>query len=231
MDSPVMDEDLKVRIEQVRERIHRACIQSCRKPDSVVLIAVTKTQPVELLQALLDHGISNLGENRVQEILGKAPLLHGEYTMHLIGHLQTNKVARVLPYVQMIQSVDTVRLVEFIEKYLPGHARIPVLVEINTSGERSKNGCAPENSREIIERIVSSARVIPAGYMTIGPFGSGEKGARASFALLRETAERNRDLIPEYHLSMGMSGDFEWAIQEGATMVRIGSLLCGERGR
>jgi uncharacterized pyridoxal phosphate-containing UPF0001 family protein len=106
---------------------------------------------------------------------------------------------------------------------------MPVLVEVNTSGEDAKNGCAPSECRMIVNRLLEGGRFVPGGYMTIGPLGGGEKATRASFTLLRELAEKNRDLIPVPHLSMGMSGDFEWAIEEGATMIRLGTALLGER--
>jgi hypothetical protein len=223
--------ELKERLNTIHERIGAACVRAGRPVDSVKLIAVTKTHPVETLQALIDIGIKDLGENRVQEILDKAPHLHGTYTMHCIGHLQTNKVARVLPFVQMIQSVDRIRVVEYIEKYLPEQSAMPVLVEVNTSAEAAKSGCTPSECRNIIERIITGGRLIPSGFMTISPLDGDESAIRRSFALLRGIGEKHSDLIPHPQLSMGMSGDFEWAIQEGSTMVRIGTLLIGDRSR
>jgi pyridoxal phosphate enzyme (YggS family) len=173
--------------------------------------------------------VTDLGENRVSEILDKTAFLQGEFTMHLIGHLQTNKVARVLPFVQMVQSVDRDRLIEYIERYVPPETRLPVLVEVNTTGEPSKHGCLPDDCRKIMERVAMSNKLVPAGLMTIGPLGAEEKQTREAFSLLRTLAERNSDIVARPHLSMGMSGDFEWAIEEGATMVRIGSILCGVR--
>ncbi len=222
--------NLAERLEEVRNRISIACERSGRRAESVTLIAVTKTQPLEKVQALIDLGINNIGENRVSEILEKRPRLKGNFTMHLVGHLQTNKVKRVLPYIHMIQSVDRIRLIEYIERYLPEDVKLPVLVEVNTSGERSKQGCLPEECRAITERIIKGGKLLACGYMTIGPLGGDEKSTRRAFSLLRDIAERNRDLISAPHLSMGMSADFEWAISEGATMVRIGTLLTGERG-
>ncbi|MBN1578543.1 MAG: YggS family pyridoxal phosphate-dependent enzyme [Chitinispirillaceae bacterium] len=224
-----IDGYLGERFEALHDRMCRACTRASRQVGSVTLIAVTKMQPVEKLQALIDLGITNLGENRVSEIIEKTPHLTGKYTMHLIGHLQTNKVARVLPHVHTIQSIDRVRVIEYIERYLPADVRMPVLVEVNTSGEASKEGCAPPECRMIVERLVAGGRLLPSGLMTIGPLGGDEKRTRGAFSLLRDLAEKNRDLLPQPHLSMGMSGDFEWAIEEGATMVRIGTLLTGER--
>jgi PLP dependent protein len=222
---------LQQRIELIRERIRNACDRCGRAYESVELIAVTKTKPVGLLQSLIDAGISSLGENRVNEIIDKVPQLHGTFTMHMIGHLQTNKVARVLPHVQMVQSVDRERLIGYIEQHLPEDRKMPVLMEVNTSGESSKNGCAPDDCRMLVERLAGSEKCVLKGLMTIGPLYGDEKVTRDSFALLRRIAEKNSDIIADPVLSMGMSGDFEWAIEEGSTMIRVGSLLCGGRNR
>jgi PLP dependent protein len=220
---------LSERLTAVHERIVSACRRSGRREDTVELIAVTKLHPSETLQQLIDCGVRHLGENRVNEIVEKVPRLRGDFVMHCIGHLQTNKVARVLPYVGMVQSVDRIRLIETLERHLPEDRQLPVLVEVNTSGETSKSGCRAEECLMLVERMLSGGRLIPSGYMTIGPLGGNEKETRAAFSLLRETAARNSDLVVEPALSMGMSGDFEWAIEEGATMVRIGTLLVGAR--
>lgn len=221
--------ELTERISMVRERIEQACTTSGRKVSSVKLIAVTKTHPVQTAQALIDCGVHDIGENRVQEILEKAPLLRGDYTLHCIGQLQTNKVAKVLPHVSMIQSVDRIRLIDYIERYLPKDIRMPVLVEVNTTGEASKSGCAPSDARQLVERIVEGKRLLLRGFMTVGPLDGDERAVRTAFALLRKTAEDIIDLVPDPQLSMGMSNDFEWAIAEGSTMVRIGTLLFGAR--
>lgn len=226
---PFMENELKKRLESVQERISKACEKSNRPIDSVRLIAVTKTHPAEVLQELVDLGIKDLGENRVQEIEAKVPILRGDFTMHMIGHLQTNKVAKVLPYIKWIQSIDREQLISKIEKQYKGD-KINALLEVNTSGETSKSGCAPQQCRALAERIVNSQALRFCGLMTIGPLGGTELAIRKSFSLLRELSEQCSDLSPStLELSMGMSSDFEWAIQEGSTMVRIGSLLLGER--
>jgi PLP dependent protein len=224
-----LHQGLSERLNKIRERITTACVHAGRPVDSVKLIAVTKTHPIETLQALIDIGVKDLGENRVQEIVDKVPHLHGHFAMHCIGHLQTNKIARVLPFVQVIQSIDSIRVVEYIEKYLPDGVTLPALVEVNTSAEAAKSGCLPAECRRIIERIIAGRRLTPSGFMTIGPLDGDETAVRKSFSLLRRIAENNSDLIAHPQLSMGMSGDFEWAIHEGSTMVRIGSLLVGGR--
>jgi len=224
-----LHDTLRARLATIQERIERACTRVSRTKDQVTLIAITKTQPVEVLQALLDIGVTHLGENRVIEIVEKVPHLRGAFTMHLVGALQTNKVAKVLPLVNMVQSVDRIRLVDYLERYTPAGSVLPVLIEVNTSGETSKSGCTPSDVRPLIERIAACEKLRPAGYMTIGPLAGNEQTIRASFAQLSHIATAHRDLIATPHLSMGMSGDFEWAILEGATMVRIGTLLTGGR--
>ena len=224
-----MQQTLSDRLAIVRERIANACRRADRSPDGVELIAVTKKHPARTLQKLIDCGVTHLGENRVHEIVEKVPRLSGSFVMHCIGHLQTNKAAKVLPYVQMVQSVDRLRLVETLERHLPAGATLPVLIEVNTSGEVAKSGCEAGESRMLLERMLGGKRLVPKGFMTIGPLGGSERETRAAFSLLRTTAEQHRDLVAAPQLSMGMSGDFEWAIGEGATMVRIGTLLLGER--
>jgi pyridoxal phosphate enzyme (YggS family) len=224
-----MENELKKRLEIVQERILKACEKSERSAQSVRLIAVTKTHPAEVLQKLIDLGVKDLGENRVQEIEAKVPRLNGDFTMHMIGHLQTNKVSKVLPLVKWIQSVDREPLIAKIEKQHQSAEKINALLEVNTSGESSKSGCDPSQCRALAERIAASAALKFCGLMTIGPLEGGEVSVRRSFSLLRKLGEQCSDLSPRIELSMGMSNDFEWAIQEGSTMVRIGSLILGER--
>ena len=223
---------LKSRLESIEERIRRACDRVGRRRESVRLIAVTKTHPVDTIQALIDLGVRDIGESRVQELEHKAPLLHGEYVLHLIGHLQTNKVGKVLPLVKWIQSIDSDRLVSRIENIQAAGRKTEALVEVNTSGEASKSGCAPSECGALCERVAASSALTLKGLMTIGPLNAGEDGIRGAFQLLRGLAEKCRTAgfvsgTPE--LSMGMSNDFEWAIEEGSTMVRIGTALIGER--
>ena len=224
-----MKEQLSNRLNQIRERIAGACQRCGRGVQSVRLIAVTKTHPQKTLQELINLGVKDLGENRVFEIEEKVPGLKGDFSMHMIGHLQTNKVSRVLPYVKWIQSIDRDRLVSRIENLYSGDQKIKALVEVNTSGEASKTGCSPEFCRELCERVVSSKALQFCGLMTIGPLQGGEKLTREAFTLLRNLGEGVKDLSDGVELSMGMSNDFEWAIEEGSTMVRIGSLLLGGR--
>ena len=223
-----MTNNLRTRLDIISEKIEFACKKGNRERSSVRLIAVTKTHSVETIQALIDLGVKDIGENRVGEIIQKAPLLHGDYTLHMIGHLQTNKVTPILPYIKWIQSIDRERLISRIEYLYSGTEKIKALIEVNTSGEQSKSGCKPEESRELCERVLQSKSLELQGFMTIGPLGNDELSTRRAFSLLREISEKNSDLLKTPELSMGMSGDFEWAIDEGSTMVRIGTLLLGE---
>ncbi len=220
---------LAANLESIRERMDLACSRSGRPSGSVRLVAVTKTHPASTIQALIDLGHRDFGENRVQEIVEKAPLLHGEFTLHMIGSLQTNKVAPALQHVGWIQSIDRERLIAAIESRSTGDKKFKALVEVNTSGEASKSGCLPAECRRLCERTAASGALEFCGLMTIGPLGATEKGIRESFALLRRLGEECRDLAPRCELSMGMSDDFTVAIEEGSTMIRVGTALVGSR--
>jgi pyridoxal phosphate enzyme (YggS family) len=220
---------LAANLERIEERIIRACAKAGRSRDSVRLIAVTKTHPVETVQSLIDIGVREIGENRVQEILAKAPHLKGDFTLHMVGHLQTNKVGPLLPHIRWLQSIDSEHLIARIEHYHKGGTRLCALVEVNTSGEGSKSGCTPDQCRSICERVVASNALELRGLMTIGPLGGDESAIRGSFAHLRRLGEGLTDLMPNIVLSMGMSDDFAWAIEEGSTMIRVGTALMGER--
>jgi hypothetical protein len=222
-------EKLRANLESVREHMDHACTQAGRPLQSVRLIAVTKMQPAATVQALIDLGLKEFGESKVQEIVEKAPLLRGDFCLHMIGRLQTNKVKPALSHVGWIQSVDRDHLIQVIESRHGGPQKIKALVEVNTSGEASKSGCMPEECRRICELTAASCALEFCGLMTIGPLRAPEKKVRESFALLRRLGERNRDLAPHMELSMGMSDDFQWAIAEGSTMVRVGTALVGNR--
>ncbi len=228
---------LLLRYEALKERVAKAC-DACggRKSDDVRIIVVTKTHPIETVQLVIDAGIGNIGENRVQEIERKAPHLKGAFEMHLIGHLQTNKVNKVIPLVSWIQSVDSIRLVEKIESAgALVRKKIKALVQVNTSNEATKSGCAETECPELCERVAKSANLEFCGLMTIGPLAASEADTRKAFSRLRRLSEQCSRLVPasapasRVELSMGMSSDFEWAIAEGSTMIRVGTLLLGQR--
>lgn len=222
-------ERLLANLETIENRIVRACEKAGRPRSSVRLIAVTKTHPLSTVQALIDIGVRDIGENRVAEIEAKAPFLRGDFTMHIIGHMQTNKVSHVLPHIAWIQSIDRERLVSRIEFCHSETRKINALVEVNTSGEASKSGCAPDQCKALCERVRMSRALKFRGLMTIGPLHGTEIETRNSFSMLRKLAEECSEGEGNLELSMGMSNDFTWAIEEGATMVRIGSALLGER--
>jgi pyridoxal phosphate enzyme (YggS family) len=210
--------DLAGALAEVRARIAAACGRAGRDEASVRLVAVTKTVPVERVQAIVDLGQRDLGENRAQELLAKAPLLSGGPVFHFVGRLQRNKVARLAPVVSWWHSVDGAALGEAIARHAPGAS---VLVQVNVGEEAQKGGVAPEQAAVLVDGLRGLGLDV-RGLMTVPPQGP---DPRPHFARLRELAAGLG--LPE--LSMGMSGDFEVAIEEGATVVRVGTALFGVR--
>jgi pyridoxal phosphate enzyme (YggS family) len=219
------------RFESVHERIARACEKADRNRNEVRLITVTKTWPAEVLQSVLDTGNPDIGENRVQEIVEKVPALSGNKSIHMIGHLQSNKVTKVVPLVDWIHSIDSEKLLLKVDQQCEKIDKtLNVLIQVNASGELTKSGCTPEDAYSLCEKAFECSHVNFRGFMTIGPFVSDEKVIRESFVALRKTGEECQGLSDKpLELSMGMSSDYEIAIEEGSTMVRIGSLILGDR--
>ena len=221
-------------LQKVRERIARACERVQRDPTEVELVAVTKTVDAERISAAIRAGVRIIGENRVQEALQKKPNVTAEAQWHMIGHLQTNKVRKALQLFDVIQSLDSLHLAEEIEKQCEKRDRtIDVLIEVNTSGEASKFGIHPQETRAFLGELARFSRISVKGLMTIGPLTDDEQRIRKSFRMLRELFEALRS-EPQPHvemrfLSMGMTDDFEIAIEEGSNMVRIGRAIFGER--
>lgn len=222
-------------LEMVREEIRRSALLSGRREEDVLLVAVTKTRPVEDVAEAVRCGVISVGENRVQELLQKRALWPrgNEPQWRLIGHLQRNKARKALSAAAAVDSVDSPELAADLSRIAAEEGKIlPVLLEVNTSGEASKNGVAPGEVDTLLHWILESCPALrPEGFMTIGPLTGGETEVRRAFALLRSVCESARSTtglsLPE--LSMGMSGDFSWAVQEGSTMVRIGSAIFGAR--
>lgn len=232
-------------LKRVRERMAAACERCGRRPEEVRLVAVTKTVEVDVIRSCLDAGLLELGENRVQELVRRAGMirehLNRRRTMeraeappdprwHMVGHLQRNKVRSLLPWVEAIHSLDSLRLAEEISNEAIRIKRvIPVLMEVNISGEKSKYGLAVGAVPHLAENIRTLPGIRVVGLMTMAPYSDDPEDARPHFARLREIFEdmrTERILGPEFReLSMGMSGDFEVAIEEGATLVRIGTAL------
>ncbi|MBN2579834.1 MAG: YggS family pyridoxal phosphate-dependent enzyme [Pirellulales bacterium] len=218
-------------LEQVRGRIEAAARRSGRGPEEVRLVAVTKYVGPEAARALSAAGCRDLGESRPQELWRKAEALADlPIHWHLIGHLQRNKIRRTLPLVGMIHSLDSLRLARAIETEIPSSdRRVPVLLEVNVSGEAAKTGISPEAVEPLLAELSGLPHLDVRGMMTMAALEGGPDAARRDFAALRELRNRLLPCCPEgvalTELSMGMSGDFEMAIEEGATIVRVGTAL------
>lgn len=229
-----MSSDLENRYEDIVRRIHAACGRVGRDPASVQLMAVSKMQHPDDIAAVAALGVETFGENRVQEARGKIPLCPSRVHWHLIGHLQSNKAREAVHLFEMIHSVDSLRMLETLDRFAADEGRsLPVCLEVNVSGERSKFGMAPAQVPEALEAANRLFRVKIVGLMTIPPIAEDPGKARPFFCALRELRDRLQAgsgmNLPE--LSMGMSQDFEVAIEEGATWIRVGSLLFGPRKR
>ncbi len=212
-------EAIRERVEEVRERIASAEQRAGRAPDSVRLVAATKVQPVTSIQAVIDAGVHDLGENRAQELVAKASdLARFDPVWHFIGRLQRNKINQLKDRVTWWESIDNADLVDALTARVPA-AR--VLVEVNADGAPQKGGCAPGAVGQLVDRLRSQGAQV-AGLMTVAPAGV---DPRPTFALVRELGEG----LGLDELSMGMSGDFEAAVEEGATIVRVGTGLFGLR--
>jgi pyridoxal phosphate enzyme (YggS family) len=224
--------DLAVNLETIRQRIRDACGRAGRNPDSVSLLAVTKRIRRKWCRRRRNCGLILFGENKVQEAKAKIPLCPGKLRWHLIGHLQSNKCRDAVELFEMIQSVDSLPLAQEINKRAEQAARtMPVLLEVNVAGEASKFGYRPEQLLAELKELNALPRIEIHGLMTVPPWSAEAEKARPHFRRLRELKQRAEAVLgaPLPHLSMGMSGDFEIAIEEGATMVRIGTALFGPR--
>ncbi len=218
----------------IQQGIRAACDRCDRESNSVTLLAVTKSQPPEMVRAAADLGLTLFGENKVQEAKAKIPLCPSRLRWHFIGHLQSNICRDTIGLFDMIQSVDSLPLAQEISKRAEQAARtLPVLLEVNVAGEASKFGYPPERLLAELKAIGALPRIEIHGLMAVPPWSAEPEKSRPHFRRLRELKlECERVLgIPLPHLSMGMSGDFEVAIEEGATMVRIGTALFGPRSR
>ncbi len=215
------------RLAEVEERLRAACRRAGRARNEVTLVAVTKTVSAETAALLPGLGACDLGESRPQELWHKAAVVQGA-RWHLIGHLQRNKIERTLPLIERIHSVDSARLLQALEEACKRAARtLPALLEVNASGEASKNGFAPEEVGSLAEIVAKLQHLRIDGLMTMAAHAEDPEKTRPTFAALRKLRDR---LANEWgralpHLSMGMSNDFEIAVEEGATMVRLGTVL------
>ncbi len=219
---------------EVRENIRKACERAGRSPEEVTLIAVSKTKPLFMLEEAYEAGARDFGENKVQEILEKAPKMPEDARFHMIGHLQRNKVKQVLPHAVLIHSVDSLRLAEQIDQEAEKLGiTANILLEVNVAKEESKFGMMPEEVPELTEQIAALPHLRIQGLMTIAPFVDDPEKNRPVFQKLYQLSvdikKKNIDNVSMSVLSMGMTGDYQVAVEEGATMIRVGTGIFGAR--
>lgn len=226
---------LKENLEQVEQNIERACKKAGRARSEVTLIAVSKTKPVEMIQEIYDAGCRDFGENKVQELCEKIEQLPNDIKWHMIGHLQRNKVKYIIDnHVSLIHSVDSYRLAEEINiQAKKKNVIVPILVEVNIAMEESKFGISPEDAIALVEQIAELKNVKIEGLMTIAPYVVDAEENRLYFRKIKQLSvdigNKNIDNVSMKILSMGMTGDYMVAIEEGATIVRVGTGIFGER--
>ncbi len=225
---------LKENLANVEKNIEQACKNAGRSRDEVTLIAVSKTKPVEMLQEIYDKNIRDFGENKVQELCSKMEQLPSDIRWHMIGHLQRNKVKYIVGKVELIHSVDTYRLAEEINiQAKKQNVIVPILVEVNIAHEESKFGISAEDAILLVEEISKLENIRIKGLMTIAPYVENPEDNRLYFRKIKQLSvditNKNIDNVSMEILSMGMTGDYMVAIEEGATMVRVGTGIFGER--
>lgn len=228
---------ISANVKVIRERIARCCDRTRRDPGEITLVAVAKTFPAEMVRDVVQSGVGDIGENYVQELLQKrAALVDEEIRWHFIGHLQSNKARVLAPFAHLIHAVDSTGLAQELDRRAREAGRVlDVLVEVNTTGEGSKFGVRPDSAEALVRSMQPFLNLRIAGLMTIGPFLPDPERSRPMFRALRELRDSiaavQQGNVTMRHLSMGMTGDFEVAIEEGATIVRIGTAIFGRRVR
>jgi PLP dependent protein len=220
---------------RIQERIKKTALRCGRQPDEVRLVAVSKTVPLEMMREAVSAGAAILGENYIQEARDKIALIGGACAWHFIGHLQSNKAKLAAELFSLIHSVDRIALAEALNKEAANKNKIlPILIQVNISGEETKSGIDPSGTRQLVQQAALLPHLSVQGLMTMPPWFESPEDARPYFRALRKLRdELAGEHIPNAsleELSMGMSGDFEVAIEEGATLVRIGTAIFGERG-
>ena len=221
-------------ISKVRENIVKACEKAGRNPEEVTLIAVSKTKPVSAIEEALLSGTLDYGENKVQELCDKYDVLPKNIRWHMIGHLQRNKVKHLVGKTYLVHSVDSLRLAEQIEKEFAKHNQVcDILVEVNIAQEESKFGINAKETEELIRKIAKFEHVRIKGLMTIAPYTEDPESNREYFREIKKLSvdirDKNIDNVSMDVLSMGMTGDYEVAVEEGATLVRVGTGIFGNR--
>ena len=227
-DSPVQAADIAENLRRVRERIDAACRRAGRSPDEVTIVGVSKGFSASAVVAAYEAGLSDVGENRVQEAAAKVAAATAQGARprwHLVGHLQRNKVKTALGLFDIIHSVDSLRLAEAVGRGAGARAPVSVLLEVNVAGEESKFGLAPDEVAVVLARARALPNLDVLGLMTVAPLAADAEEVRPVFRRLRELGKS----LGLRHLSMGMSDDFEVAVEEGATLVRIGRAIFGPR--
>jgi hypothetical protein len=225
---------LEENLAQVEENINAACKKSGRDRSEVTLIAVSKTKPVDMLRTVYDCGIRDFGENKVQEMCDKMEVLPDDIKWHMIGHLQTNKVKYIVGRTELIHSVDSVHLAEEIQRQaVKKDLTVPILIEVNIAEEESKFGIHKEDTIAMVREIAAFDHLKIKGLMTIAPFVENPEDNRLYFREIKQLSvdikNQNIDNVSMDILSMGMTGDYMVAIEEGATLVRVGTGIFGER--
>lgn len=221
-------------LNEVEKNIRLACEKSNRNRDEITLIAVSKTKPVELLNEAYDAGIRNFGENKVQEMCEKYEVMEKDIHWHMIGHLQTNKVKYLIGKTALIHSVDSYKLACEIEKQAAKHdCMMDILIEVNIAEEESKFGLTEEEVIELVKQVAKLPHIRIKGLMTVAPYVVDSEENRPFFRKIKQLSvdidNQNIDNVSMNILSMGMSGDYMVAIEEGATMIRVGTSIFGER--
>ena len=227
-------EFIKQNLAEVEEKICAACERAGRDRSEVTLIAVSKTKPVEMLEACMEQGITVFGENKVQELCEKYEVLPKDLHWHMIGHLQRNKVKYITDKVEMIHSVDSLRLAQAIsDDAVKKGVNVDILIEVNVGEEDSKFGLKTEETESLVRQIAELPNISIKGLMTIAPYTEVQEENRTIFRTLKQLSvdidSKNIDNVSMNVLSMGMTGDYEVAIEEGATMIRVGTGIFGER--
>lgn len=226
---------VKENLMEVESRVQEACRRAGRPREDVLLIAVSKTKPVELIREIMETGTKDFGENKVQEMCNKIEEIKEPLNWHLIGHLQRNKVKYIVDKACLIHSVDSIRLAEEIQKEAvkKGVQKVSVLIEVNMAQEESKDGISASETEELVREIAKLPNLQIRGLMTIAPFVENPEENRVHFQAMRRLRDQLKAMnipgVEMEELSMGMTNDFEVAIEEGATMIRVGTAIFGER--
>ena len=234
MEETIQSMELAQNYKTVKENVTKACEQAGRSEQEVTLLAVSKTKPVDMLMDVYRAGARDFGENKVQELVDKIPQMPSDVRWHMIGHLQRNKVKYVVDKACLIHSVDSMRLAETIsEEGMKKGVTVPVLIEVNVAGEESKFGVTLEETEGLVREIAKLPSIQIKGLMTIAPYVEDPEENRVHFSRLKQLSvdikNKNIDNVSMDVLSMGMTGDYQVAIEEGATMVRVGTGIFGER--